>query len=387
MSLTWEIINADYIQSSVGITRHSHLGGFDLVLMNPPYGELAGIHPARRELAGHLVDTPNLYAAFMALGVNQLNDGGQLVAITPRSFANGPTFAPFRRYLLSVVHLTHIHDFASRSAVFSDSKVLQETIVIAAQKGRHADQVILSTSFGHLDEPLRRLVRATDVVDPSDSAQFIRIPTEDADVAKVLALPGDLASLNISVSTGKIVDFRLRENLMTEADETSVPMIYPLHFDAGVIRWPVARAKPQHYALRTERDARRLLPSGNYVVVKRFSTKEERRRVIAAVWSPEVSDSGIAFDNKTNVLHIRGAGMDLELARGLCIWLNSTPVDKFFRTFSGHTQVNATDMRIMRFPSDQTLRVLGASWSPPLVQNEVDELVDRCVFGSVGAVN
>ena len=53
--------------------------------------------------------------------------------------------------------------------------------------------------------------------------------------------------------------------------------------------------------------------------------------------------------------------MDRELALGLAVWLNSKQVDDFFRVFSGHTQVNAGDLRKMKFPSIERLLLLGRS--------------------------
>lgn len=101
------------------------------------------------------------------------------------------------------------------------------------------------------------------------------------------------------------------------------------------------------------------MPEGWYCVVKRFSSKEERRRIVAAVWSPERIPGAVAFENHLNVFHRKGGGLDRDLAHGLCWWLNSTLVDQFFRTFSGHTQVNATDLRTLRFPTAEALREVG----------------------------
>jgi len=47
------------------------------------------------------------------------------------------------------------------------------------------------------------------------------------------------------------------------------------------------------------------------------------------------------------------------LAAGLNAFLNSTIVDQYFRRFSGHTQVNATDLRNLNYPDKDTLVQMG----------------------------
>ena len=47
------------------------------------------------------------------------------------------------------------------------------------------------------------------------------------------------------------------------------------------------------------------------------------------------------------------------MAYGLICWLNSTYIDEKFRLFSGHTQVNATDLRNIPYPSIKKLEELG----------------------------
>jgi adenine-specific DNA-methyltransferase len=43
----------------------------------------------------------------------------------------------------------------------------------------------------------------------------------------------------------------------------------------------------------------------------------------------------------------------------LAAFLNTTAVDDNFRRFNGHTQVNATDLRMMKYPSRPALIALG----------------------------
>ena len=124
-----------------------------------------------------------------------------------------------------------------------------------------------------------------------------------------------------------------------------------------------------------------LLPAGNYVLVKRFSSKEERRRIVAAVL--ETDDLGateVAVENHVNVFHRDGAGLPLELAWGIAAYLNTTAVDTFFRQFNGHTQVNATDLRSLNYPRVGQLNALGvAARQAEHTQAAIDALFDRYV--------
>ena len=178
------------------------------------------------------------------------------------------------------------------------------------------------------------------------------------------------------MSTGKVVDFRVRPHLRREAGKRTQPLIYPTHFANGVVQWPKAGKKPNALADVTA-TADLWMPSGCYVLVKRFSSKEERRRVVAAVFAPQtVPGDRIGFENHLNVFHAHGAGLRPVLARGLAAFLNSTFVDLYFRQFSGHTQVNATDLRSLRYPSLAALTRLGKDVPGGSTQQELDAIVE-----------
>jgi len=384
--VTFDVIDSDYIAASTGLTADDRLVGFDLVIQNPPYAKLAASSPARTAVRAAGADAPNLYAAFLALAAGALAPGGQLVAITPRSFCNGPYFGAFRAYLLNQLALDRVHVFESRSTVFADTGVLQENVIFAGTKGGDQGKVLLSASNGHEDDSSHRYVPYADVVHPDDRQQFIRIATNDADTnvaARMLSLSGTLATLGISVSTGKVVDFRSRECLHVTEVGQGLPLIYPGNVRDGLVTWPRGIRKPQWFLPVMPKDENLLVPEGWYCVVKRFSAKEERRRIVAAVWSPELTPGPVAFENHVNVFHQRGAGLDRKTAYGLSMWLNSSVVDRYFRTFSGHTQVNATDLRTMRYPDMATLRCLGKRAPERLpAQDEIDAIVHEVLDGA-----
>jgi adenine-specific DNA-methyltransferase len=344
------VVDGDLILLQTGLEPELGLD-FDLVVMNPPYRKLAADSWQRRALWGMGWDTGNLYAAFLAVAVDSLRRGGQLVAITPRSFANGPYFEQFRKRLLRQVAFNRVHTFESRSTVFADTGVLQENVVFSATKGGRPLPVSITSSQDHTDDVTERVVPYNHFVSPEDPHQFLRLATdESADhaVRKLTALPASLAVLDVKVSTGRVVDFRSRDNLHETPEPGSVPLVYPGNLRHGGVHWPRSIGKAQAFQVLTESDRKALLPNGFYVLVKRFSAKEERRRIVAAMWDPTHHDgNAVAFENHLNVFHAGGKGLDREFAWGLCLWLNSSVVDRYFRTFSGHTQVNATDLRSM----------------------------------------
>lgn len=107
-----------------------------------------------------------------------------------------------------------------------------------------------------------------------------------------------------------------------------------------------------------------LSPRCAYTLVRRFSAKEERRCIVASVLCPEsLPDTDLGFENHLNVFHAKRHGQLIDLAWGLAAYLNSSLVESWFRQFSGHTQVNATDLRALRYPDRTDLVTLGAALS------------------------
>src|SRR5260370_35265937 len=89
---------------------------------------------------------PNVYDFFLAAAAQMLRPGGELVAITPRSFCNGLYFRGFRHWFFEKMSLYRIHLFESRTETFRD--VLQESIVTASHRLRRPSvSVTVRTSY------------------------------------------------------------------------------------------------------------------------------------------------------------------------------------------------------------------------------------------------
>jgi len=362
------IVEDDYILHS-GEPLLEVVERFNCVILNPPYGKIKSTSRWRRSLRSQGIETVNLYSAFVALALNQLEVDGELVAITPRSFCNGPYYQPFREHMLGLSSLEHLYVFEARNKAFKDDAVLQENVIFKLRKGEHQSPTVrLEADCGDARE-----VPFDEVVHSGDKHRFIRLPlsTDDAALAnRVQALPCTLVDLNLKVSTGRIVDFRRRDELRKDAGQTTAPLIYPAHLRDGGVSWPIAGFKKSNAIEISPRVERELVPSGRYVLAKRFSSKEEKRRIVVSVYEADVP---AAFDNKLNFFHRDGSGLPGLLALGLAAFLNSTATDEYFRLFSGHTQVNATDLRNLYYPSIEALEWLGRA--APVGQEAIDEAV------------
>lgn len=378
---TSKIIPGDFIEQATNndLLTLKQSTGYTHVILNPPYKKINSQSAHRLALRRVGIETVNLYSAFVALAVAEAEPGGQIVAIIPRSFCNGPYYKPFRNFILNRVAIHHIHLFESRCKVFKDDEVLQENIIIRLERGGRQGSVTITTStddsFSDLtinEHPFDRIVF------PDDPERFIHVPSTTAKSTIELspAVRYSLADIGVKVSTGPVVDFRLKAHLRDMPEPGAVPLIYPGHLSMTGAVWPVACLKKPNAIMRNDETEKWLYPSGFYCVVRRFSSKEEKRRVVASVVDPAAfgDHSVLGFENHLNLFHENKHGLPEALARGLAVFLNTTAVDEHFRRFNGHTQVNATDLKLMKYPSRDTLIQLGewAMKQGTLAQNQID---------------
>ena len=354
---------------------------FHVAILNPPYRKLRSESVERAAISSVGIETSNLYSAFVWLALRLLEDGGELVAITPRSFMNGSYFRPFRQALASELGFRHVHVYEARDVAFASDAVLQENVIFHGVRGGTRGRVTITTSYGPADTGFaERTIEPTELILPTDPGCVLHVVPDmiDAQIAdKMQALPHTLGGLRVHVSTGRVVGFRARDRLRREAHASDAPLIMPRHFAHGFVAWPeAAGSKPNALAVSGPDDDL-LLPAGWYVLIHRFSAKEEKRRLVAALYDPaRVDADAVAFDNKLNVLHAGNVGLPEDLAKGLAVFLNSTATDAYFRQFSGHTQVNADDLRSLRFPTAGDLERLGRHVNHAMpTQDEIDRLV------------
>ncbi len=383
LSITLNVRCEDFIHSASGwisgdlfaepLPKYTH------AILNPPYKKIRSDSRHRSELRRAGIETVNLYSSFVALSLALLEHQGQLVAIIPRSFCNGLYYRPFREFVLNRSAIHQIHLFESRNKAFKDDNVLQENIIILLERGGKQGAVKISTSaddnFKNLNikqHPYNRIIY------PNDPEKFIHIPTstERNILESSPKIHYSTSEIGVKVSTGPVVEFRVKEYLRKKPESGTVPLLYPNHFRNFRPFWPQMETKKPNAIQLDLKTKKWLYPNGFYCVVRRFSSKEEKRRIVASVVDPDCFPKAhmLGFENHLNLFHNDKHGLPSSLAYGLAVFLNTTAVDEFFRSFNGHTQVNATDLKRMQYPSRNVLITLGewAMRQSELTQEKID---------------
>ena len=361
---------------------------FDIVIANPPYFKVGKLDPRAVAAASVVHGQPNIYGLFMAISAALLADRGELIFIVPRSFASGPCFRRFRTVFFRAVRPTDVHLFDSRRDAFSRDDVLQENIIFRGVREfnwsntNKTTSLVCTASCGVNDIGCgnRRTIPIESALDVTSVDKVLRFPVTDNDdavVALVDSWPNTLNSLGFEISTGPVVPFRAYKLISNDGlgCNTNVPLLWMSHVHAMSLHWPICHYKPEY--IKRNGAKHLLVPNKNYVLLRRFSAKEQARRLTAAPYvAREFDVSEIGLENHLNYIYRPGEELTDDETWGLAALYNSRLLDTYFRVINGNTQVSATEIRAMPLPRHETILILGKA-----VRNLIDPLesLDRLV--------
>jgi adenine-specific DNA-methyltransferase len=185
---------------------------------------------------------------------------------------------------------------------------------------------------------------------------------------------GLLGDYDIAISTGRVVPFRAQQYLLQSPDGSPhVPLLWMHHVKPQKITWPLEEnfTKPQ-YIERTQATLGLLVKNTNCVLLRRFSAKEETRRLVAAPFLANAcSYDMIGVENHLNYLYGQHHPLSKAEAVGLSTLLNSGLIDRYFRISNGNTQVNASELRALPLPPLSVIQTIGQGW---IEENETLDL-------------
>jgi adenine-specific DNA-methyltransferase len=376
--LDFLVANEDFLLSELAL-RTTPIPGL-LTISNPPFLKLNKTTDARAAMHAYAVyGQPNIYALFMAATARLTPTGGGWCFITPRSWMAGEYFKAARRTMLQHLNIYSLHAFESRTEGFEEDAVLQET-VIAWASGRaaveHGANIIVTRSQGAADLTTAgvQALPVERVVGDDEHAMF-SLPLDGADPFE--GWTATLGTYGFKVSTGPVVAFRAAEYIREVGHTGTVPLLWLQHVRQQTINWPVQ--KKREHILAVADSAWMLVPNQPMVVMRRFSPKEDARRVTCAAYLGQLPGQAIGLENHLNYLYRQNGVMTHSEARGLAAFLASSGVDAHFRALAGSTQVNATELRKLPLPPLATLVHIGEV----VGDNPSLEQIDRVVLAAL----
>lgn len=335
-----EVVTGDFIAASARWLKDGTK--FTHVIMNPPYERVRSDSTVRANLKQAGVVASNLYAAFLWLGMDLLEEGGRMVAVVPRAVLSGSQFRSLRRHLLSSGSLFQLHHFRSRRQIFQRDSVQQEVVVLGLVKGTKLAQVHFSQSNGLDDIAIGGRLIPTWRFNDAGGDDVILVPSSHGP-----ALNGGTESLlpaGVTVSVGNVVDFRLPEGALNN-EATGVRLV-----GSEVFAMSTRPTRPPRWVRVDSTTSRFVMPPGRYIVIKRISPPETQPRLKHRVVNAtgEGFRDGVTFENHVLVLHAGGAGLPEDTCTLLDELLGTNPVQRQIEERTGSTQINAADIRALR---------------------------------------
>lgn len=328
---------------------------YDYIIGNPPYLKIAKDTKESLAMPEVCHGAPNLYFLFWAMGIHNLKDGQELVYIVPRSWTSGAYFRRFREYLFDNCVITDIHLFERRDKVFDGESVLQETMIVKVKKTSVIPRCVnITTSTTSRFNDVRNFCAPYETVVSKNHYVYLVTNEKDANILRTINhFSKTLPEINMKMQTGIIVDFRTREFLRNEIEDGAYPLLYSQHIKEGKVVWPLGR---DGEVIKTEKKSY-LQENGDFLIVKRFTSKEEPRRLQCGIYLKKKYEKFkyISTQNKVNFIKCDSPC----ITYGLYVLLNSTLYDCYYRILNGSTQVNSTEINQMPIPERQVIEEMG----------------------------
>ena len=366
--IEYRVLEEDYILSQSNDFDENLLANedplkYDYVIANPPYLRVMRDHPAAMSMPKVVHGAPNLYFLFAAMSLFNLKKEAEMVYIIPRSWTSGAYFKAFREYLLTEGKIEQIHLFVSRDKVFNAEEVLQETMIIKIRRSNRKPEDVLITSSNSCNDfadITRLMVPYNAVVSGEDL--YVYLPTSDEEIEvikKINTYHTTLPDEGLKMKTGIVVDFRQWDELRKEPGDHILPLFYSQHIRDGRVNH---QPSGKEYDWIIDEKPGLIQKNKNYVFIKRFTAKEERRRLQCGVYSPAdfKEYKFIGTQNKINFVdRVDGSEMDAQTTYGVYALLNSTLFDMYYRILNGSTQVNSTEINNIPVPPANMIKKIG----------------------------
>jgi len=279
--------------------------------------------------------------------------------------------------------------FESRNKMFKYDNVLQENIIIRATKEKSSTIKISVTECAKdLNQPQTTIFSTEELINLNSNENILFIPSNSIE-AKTIKIfrqwHNSLNDYNIQISTGPIVAFRCKDFLVSDlALNISVaPLIWLHNIKDMEFIYPLKKGTKQSYIVDSAESKKLLLKNKNYILIRRFSSKDDKSRLICSPYF--VSNSRferIGIENHINYVYRPNGELSDEEIWGISALFSSKLFDTYFRTFNGNTQVGASELKQIKMPPLEKIIMIGGVLKNTIHPSkvEIENIINNVLF-------
>ena len=348
---------------------HNLRGTFDVIVCNPPYRKMPAEEVAKhRDEYGHVIAAqPNLYGLFLALGLKLLSSKGIAGFVTPTSFMSGRYFSKLRTHLLENAEIASIGIVSDRAGVFIDVEQETALTILKRRFGLVATQTFAQVSVVSKQGDLKSVGSCT--LPGGGCAWPIPRADGDAELIRILnASKYRLADYGFVPRTGCFVwnrDKRETYYHPSEAQAAGAAAPYPLLWSSditttGKVRFGHSKKavqEPSYVDVGSESSTSILRRRS--VVMQRVTSNDQPLRLVAGVVPADILQRHGGFVCENHVLALESSTKTPKVPPHLLVsLLGSRPVDRYFRSISGATNVSIFELQQLPLPEPARLMAL-----------------------------
>ncbi len=355
--------------------RPTNVGTFDLVIGNPPYGRVTLDESMRNHYARSLYGHANLYGLFTDLAMRLAKPDGVVAYLTPTSFLGGQYFKSLRQLFADEMKPVAFDFVADRDGVFDD--VLQETLLTAYTRKPHEERPVVSVVIpkGLNAAKIERIGQVT-LTTGGDPWLLPRTLADASFLDAVATMPTRLADLGYAVSTGPLVWNRHKAQLRTEAAKDTLPIIWAESVTPNGFGFSADRRNHVPF-IHVHEDQPHLITRASCVLVQRTTSKEQSRRLLAAILPQRFLDKmgGAVVENHVNMVSAPALGLAHVQPETIDALLNTEAVDRAFRCISGSVAVSAYELNALPLPTAEQMAVLEEQIRMGASKQDIERIV------------
>ena len=147
--------------------------------------------------------------------------------------------------------------------------------------------------------------------------------------------------------------------------------------------FPLKKGIKESYIIDSKESRKLLLKNKNYVLIRRFSSKDDKIRLICAPYfASESKYERIGIENHLNYIYRPNGELSDEEIWGISALFGSKLFDTYFRTFNGNTQVGASELKQIKIPLLEEIvmigRILKNTIHPSKI--EIENIINNVLF-------